>query len=168
MKAKVVRRVAVIAVVAVAAAAAGVALLSFRSVPIAGGVLDINLGAPSQYLNPLLATTDTDRAITGLVFRGLTTRDTNGRIVPDLARDWSVSKSGETYTFRLNPRIQWQSGKPVTAADVQFSYDLLKSPGFPRTVISGMGSRYGCLGRISSSFDYPVRTSPFCSRRPSE
>jgi peptide/nickel transport system substrate-binding protein len=44
---------------------------------------------------------------------------------PQLAETWEVSPDGLTYTFHLNPRAVWSDGQPITAADVQFTFDLL-------------------------------------------
>jgi peptide/nickel transport system substrate-binding protein len=41
--------------------------------------------------------------------------------VPDLARSYTVSPDGKTYTFTLNPKARFSDGTPVTSADVVFS-----------------------------------------------
>ena len=52
----------------------------------------------------------------------------------DLAKSWSVSDDGLTYTFNLKPDLKFASGNPVTADDVVFSIERLikldKSPAF--------------------------------------
>ena len=54
--------------------------------------------------------------------------------VNDLAKTWSVSPDGRTYSFELKPGIQFASGNPVTAEDVAWSLQraiiLDKSPAF--------------------------------------
>ncbi len=43
-----------------------------------------------------------------------------------LARDWSVSADGKTWTFTLRDTARWQdNGQPVTAQDVVFTYDYI-------------------------------------------
>src|SRR6516162_10366717 len=56
-------------------------------------------------------------------------------IVPDLATDWSWSEDGIQLTFRLREGIKWHDGRPVTAKDVQCTWNLLlgKSPEKLRT-----------------------------------
>jgi peptide/nickel transport system substrate-binding protein len=50
------------------------------------------------------------------------------------ALNWTVSDDGKTYTFKLRPGMKFQSGNPVTAADVVYSFQRLtalnKSPAF--------------------------------------
>jgi peptide/nickel transport system substrate-binding protein len=41
--------------------------------------------------------------------------------VPDLARSYTVSPDGRTYTFTLDPKARFSDGTPVTSADVVFS-----------------------------------------------
>ncbi|MDR7585765.1 MAG: ABC transporter substrate-binding protein [Armatimonadota bacterium] len=43
------------------------------------------------------------------------------RAVPSLARSWTVSDGGKTYTFRLRPGVRFHSGAPVDARAVEFS-----------------------------------------------
>ena len=43
-----------------------------------------------------------------------------------LAMDWSVSDDGRTWTFKLRDTAKWQdTGQPVTAEDVAFTYDYI-------------------------------------------
>src|SRR6266550_5727511 len=46
-------------------------------------------------------------------------------IVPELATSWSWSEDGTELSFKLRQRIKWHDGKPFTAADVKYTYDLL-------------------------------------------
>jgi peptide/nickel transport system substrate-binding protein len=41
------------------------------------------------------------------------------------ALSWTVSDDGKVYTFKLRPGMKFQSGNPVTAADVVYSYQRL-------------------------------------------
>ncbi len=56
------------------------------------------------------------------------------RIAPDLAEKWEVSPDGMSFTFHLTQAARFESGKPVTAADVEFSLRrivaLNKTPAF--------------------------------------
>jgi peptide/nickel transport system substrate-binding protein len=56
------------------------------------------------------------------------------KLVPDLAKAWSVSADGRTYRFELKPGQRFASGNPVTADDVVFSLQravlLDKTPAF--------------------------------------
>ncbi|MEO6625755.1 MAG: ABC transporter substrate-binding protein [Burkholderiaceae bacterium] len=56
------------------------------------------------------------------------------KLVPDLAKSWSVSKDGKTYTFDLKPGVKFASGNPLTSEDVVYSLQravlLDKTPAF--------------------------------------
>src|SRR6476660_4134549 len=41
------------------------------------------------------------------------------KIAGDLAKDWSVSADGLTYTFKLHPNVKFHDGSPLTSADVK-------------------------------------------------
>ncbi len=45
-----------------------------------------------------------------------------------LADSWEISEDKTTFTFKIDPRAKWSDGKPVTAHDVQFYYDVMMNP----------------------------------------
>jgi peptide/nickel transport system substrate-binding protein len=49
------------------------------------------------------------------IFQGLVEIGERGDIVPALATQWSVSRDGLTWTFRLRPDVQFHNGVPLTA-----------------------------------------------------
>lgn len=51
----------------------------------------------------------------------------NGSLVPDLATKGQSGDGGKTYTVTLNDKANWQNGAPVTAADVVYTFGVLKS-----------------------------------------
>jgi peptide/nickel transport system substrate-binding protein len=78
----------------------------------------------------------TDNEVDGNCYRKLVTPDINDgtKIAGDLAEKWDVSPDGLTFTFHLRRDSKFESGKPVTAADAEFSLQrvvkLNKTPGF--------------------------------------
>ncbi len=67
--------------------------------------------------------------VAGLLFEPLVVlHSTQDRPVGALASQWETSPDGKTYTFKLNPKAKWSDGKPVTAYDVQFYYDVIMNP----------------------------------------
>ena len=88
------------------------------------------LGAP-RFVNPLLATSDTDRDLTHLVYSGLARVDVNGKLVPDLASRWDTSPDARVYTFTLKPDLKWHDGEILTADDVLFTVEQLRKSDFP-------------------------------------
>lgn len=56
------------------------------------------------------------------------------RLLGDIAKSWTVSPDGKTFTFELKPGLKFASGNPLTAEDVVFSLQravlLDKAPAF--------------------------------------
>lgn len=52
-------------------------------------------------------------------FEGLTLTDDNGDVVPGLARAWTTSADGRTYTFHLRTGVRFHDGAPFSARDVE-------------------------------------------------
>lgn len=57
------------------------------------------------------------------LFEGLVRIDRDGRVVPQLARSWTVSPDGRTYTFALQPGVRFHDGEAFDAASAKFSLD---------------------------------------------
>lgn len=97
--------------------------------PVPGGSLTIALAAEPSGLDP---TTNPSAAIKRVVhynlLEGLLKVDRNGRVVPALAKSYSISKDGKEYTFILHPGVKFHDGKPCTADDVKFTFDRLLDP----------------------------------------
>ncbi len=96
-----------------------------------GGLREGVVGLP-RTVNPVLALTDVDRDFSTLVYSGLTSYS-NGKIVPDIAKSWTISPDGLTYTFNLRNDVLFQDGTRLTADDVAFTIQkiqdqALKSP----------------------------------------
>ena len=77
-----------------------------------------------------------DNEVDGNCYRKLVGPDPNQgtRIAGDLAEKWEISEDGTNFTFHLRKDARFESGKPVTAADAEFSLRRVvmmnKTPGF--------------------------------------
>jgi len=87
------------------------------------------VGHPES-VSPLTARTQADRDLVALVFSGLMRLGPGGTLVPDLAEDWTVDKTGRTWTVDLRADARWQDGEPVTADDVVFTIETLQDPAY--------------------------------------
>lgn len=97
-------------------------------VPVRGGTIKEGvIGAP-RFINPLLATSDTDRDLTMLLYSGLMRPAADGTLVPDLAERYSISKDGTEYSFVLRDNIHFHDGTPVTADDIVFTIERAQDP----------------------------------------
>ncbi|TVT23187.1 ABC transporter substrate-binding protein [Amycolatopsis acidiphila] len=61
------------------------------------------------------------------VYEGLVKLDADGKIVPLLAKSWTISPDRTSYDFQLQPGVKFSDGAPFTAADVKFSIDRVKT-----------------------------------------
>lgn len=52
------------------------------------------------------------------LYEGLVTEDAHGRLVPGIARHWSVSEDGRTWTFVLRDGLRWSNGERLDAPQV--------------------------------------------------
>ncbi len=50
-----------------------------------------------------------------------------GNPIPVLATHWAFGEDGRTVFYRLNPRVRWSDGKPVTADDYVFTLEFNRS-----------------------------------------
>ncbi len=85
------------------------------------------IGSP-RFINPILATTDTDQDLSTLIYSGLVRPGENGSIMPDLATSWDISSDGKTYTVHLKPKMYFHDGKELTAQDVVFTVGKINNP----------------------------------------
>ncbi len=67
------------------------------------------------------------QALLGNVYNGLVRQDDKGKIVPDLAKSWTVSPDRKTYTFTLVDNAKFTNGAAFTAEDAVFSINRVKS-----------------------------------------
>ncbi len=70
--------------------------------------------------------------VMGSVYESLLRYDDKLKPLPSLATEWTVSKDGLVYTFKLKKGVSWHDGKPFTADDVVFSADKLMRAFNPR------------------------------------
>lgn len=112
------RTVLVAAAVATGAAALALTLArpSRPPAPAAPAVLRTAISEPSS-LDPARASTASDYAVVTRVFSRLVECDAALDLRPSLARTWTVSPDGRTYTFVLAP-ARFHNGRAVEAKDV--------------------------------------------------
>ena len=98
------------------------------TVPSRGGTLVEGIVGTPRFVNPVLAITRADHDMVALVYSGLMKLDTNGNLVPDLAKSVTLSPDGKTYHIVLKQGITFQDGTPLTSADVAFTIGLIQNP----------------------------------------
>jgi peptide/nickel transport system substrate-binding protein len=117
-----------VTLLAAAACSAGSGSSSGSSSPGADQSLAIGLVAEPASLD--FTTTDgaaIPQALLGNVYNGLVKQDESGKIVPDLAKSWTVSADRKTYVFTLVDNAKFTNGQPFTADDAVFSIERVKT-----------------------------------------
>jgi peptide/nickel transport system substrate-binding protein len=97
-------------------------------VPVRGGSFIEGMVGSMRFVNPVLAVSDTDRALSSLVYGGLM-RSVGGKLVGDIAESYMVSEDGKKYIFTLRPNATFQDGTSVTTDDVVFTIQRALEPG---------------------------------------
>ncbi len=90
-----------------------------------GTAVEALVGTPGA-LNPLFEQDDTTRDVDNVIYQGLTTVDSNQRVVGLLASGWAISPDHLSYTFNIRTNVKWADGQPFSADDVLFTFHVLQ------------------------------------------
>ena len=106
-----------------------------------GGTIVIATPADAGTMLPPLLYSNTDRAVTDLLYdrladigQDLNTVGDKG-FVPQLAERWDWAGDSLSIAFHINPHAKWHDGQPVRASDVRFSVNLIKDPALGSTAL---------------------------------
>jgi len=101
--------------------------LLFLSINIFSSTLHLATSANPSRLNPILATDSSSSEITGFLFNGLVKYDKDlSTIIGDLAEEFYF-EDDTTLLFKIKKNVKWHDGKPFSAKDVAFTYEVLIS-----------------------------------------
>ena len=78
-------------------------------------------------INPVLNTDKSVSYVLNLVYDSLFEFDENYDLQPKLVNSYSVSSDNKSVDITLKSGIKWHNGKSLTASDVKYTYDLIKS-----------------------------------------
>jgi peptide/nickel transport system substrate-binding protein len=70
----------------------------------------------------------------------------NGKTTPMLATSWTWGAGNKTLTFTIRQGVKWSDGTPMTAADVAYTFNLIKK--YPALDLTGVWS---VLSSVTSS-----------------
>src|SRR5260370_33628675 len=80
-----------------------------------GGTLNMLLTPEPPILMMGINQQGPTQTVGGKIYQGLLTYDFDLKPIPSLAKSWTVSPDGLTYTFKLQQNVKWHDGKPLTA-----------------------------------------------------
>jgi ABC-type transport system substrate-binding protein len=92
------------------------------------GYIYYRLNTNPTTLDPALIVDVTGGLIAAKLFNGLVRIGEHLSIQPDIAKDWSVSSDGLTYTFKLRKDIYFSNGREVNAHDFKYSFQRILDP----------------------------------------
>ena len=92
-----------------------------------GSYIEATLGDVSS-MNPIFATTNSEKVLSRLLFATLSAIDYTGHPGIGLASSITPSEDGKVWTVRLRDGLKWSDGEPITIDDVIFTAELIKNP----------------------------------------
>lgn len=83
-------------------------------------------------LNPLQHNSEPDYGAKVIIMESLVrvvANEEGGQSIdPGVAKDWTISEDGKTYTFNLRDDAKWNDGEPVTAQDFEYTFRMMADP----------------------------------------
>ena len=92
-----------------------------------GAYTEATLGEVKS-MNPLFATTSSEKVLSRLMFATISTIDYSGHARAGLAESIRADESGKIWTVKLRDNLKWSDGEPITNEDVIFTAGLIKNP----------------------------------------
>lgn len=89
------------------------------AVPIAGGEYAEGIVGQPEYVNPIMASSETDLDLVKMIYSN----------VPDISDSIAASPDGKTWTIHIKPDLHWQDGAQLTSDDVIFTVQSIEDPG---------------------------------------
>ena len=88
------------------------------------GTVNFLIESMPANLDPRIGTDAYSQHLDGLIFDSLLARDAQMNIVGDLAERWEA-RDPLTYIFHLRHGVRFHDGRPLTSADVKFTFDSI-------------------------------------------
>lgn len=79
-------------------------------------------------MNPLFATTNSEKVLSKLMFATLTEVDYSGNPGLGLIKSLRAEEDGKIWKIKLRDNLKWSDGEPLTNEDVLFTIDLIQDP----------------------------------------
>jgi peptide/nickel transport system substrate-binding protein len=116
------------------------------------GSLVIGKAQEAVGLDPALVTAASSFQIMAPVYQQLVGFDENGQAQPELAESWE-NPDDTTFVFHLRQGVTFHNGRPLTAADVKFTFDRILDPATNSVWVS----QFDPIASIEAPDDLTVR-----------
>jgi peptide/nickel transport system substrate-binding protein len=90
------------------------------------GTVNFLIEASPTNLDPRIGADAYSQHIDGLIFSSLVAHDAEMKVTPDLALSWETPDP-LTYIFHLRTGVKFHDGRPLTSADVKYTFDTILS-----------------------------------------
>lgn len=104
-------------------------------------------------LDPGETTISVNERVASLIFDGLVEYGKANKIVPGIAKDWTISNDGLEYTFELRKGVLFHNGQELTAEDVEYTYQRILDPSYG----SGLRAKIESIKDIKVVDDYKIK-----------
>ena len=101
-----------------------------------GGTIALSSAADADILLPPLTMTLQGRQVVDQIFDNLAdigpalNTVADGGFIPRLSDRWTWAPDSLSVSFHINPKARWHDGKPVSAEDVRYTFELVKDTSF--------------------------------------
>jgi len=86
----------------------------------------------------------------------------NGKTTPMLATSWSWGAGNKSLTFTIRQGVKWSDGTPLTAADVAYTFNLIKKyPALDLTGVWSVLSSVTATGPSTVTMDFSTVAVPY-------
>ncbi len=139
-----------------------VGMLSLGSALAAERPLRTTWPAP-VYIDPAVGSDGASSAAQVNLYDPIVYPDTKGNPQPHIAKSWEISANKLSYTFHLRPGIKFTDGTELTAEDVKFSMDRLKTIGEGFAFLFDVVSNVEVVDKYTVVFHLKKTFGPFIS-----
>ncbi|MEX2536833.1 MAG: ABC transporter substrate-binding protein [Trueperaceae bacterium] len=119
------------------------------------GTLELAVDQSPVGLDPHKVTAFSSFAVIGQIYDGLLEANSDLQLEPALAESWKVSEDGLIYTFMLRDDVTFHNGRPMTAADVVYSFERIMA----EETASPQASRFNVVSGARAVDDHTVEFS---------
>ncbi|MCR5832537.1 MAG: hypothetical protein K6G36_01150 [Candidatus Saccharibacteria bacterium] len=114
-------------------------------------------------LNPLFATTSSEKTLSRLLFSTLSTIDFAGQTGFGLAKNIVAKDDGKVWTVTIKDNLKWSDGEPITKEDVYFTARLIQNAAVSTIYDTNLAGVKVELGENEVVFTLPAAYADFVS-----
>ncbi|MFS4091220.1 ABC transporter substrate-binding protein [Streptomyces sp. AF1A] len=140
------RKAAALAASLLIGTAAGLAAAPAASADDGSGTLRMPItGIGIDSLNPFLAYFAGSLDVFSGIYPALDRVQQDGTVKPYLADSWTTSSDKLTWTFKIHKGLKWSDGKPITAEDAAWTFNLIMTNSTAATANGSLVSNFASV-----------------------